>query len=51
MKKQIETKQDGKEFERFEQLLSQVVKVPKEEILRRERNEKQKRGERKAKRT
>ncbi len=42
MKKEIETKQDGKEFERFEQLLSQVVKVPKDEILKREKDEKQK---------
>lgn len=41
MKKEIETKKDGKEFERFEQLLSQVVKVPKREIIRREKAEKQ----------
>ena len=41
MKKEIETKKDGKEFERFEQLLSQVVKVPKDEILKREQAEKE----------
>jgi hypothetical protein len=51
MKKEIETKQDGKEFERFEQLLSQVVKVPKDEILRREKAEKEQKKERKAKKT
>ena len=50
MKKKIETKQDGKKFERFEQLLSQVVKVPKDEILKREKAEKQKKETRKAKR-
>ena len=41
MKKEIETKNDGKEFERFEQFLGQVVKVPKDEILRREKEEKE----------
>lgn len=41
MKKEIETKQDGKDFERFEQLLGQVIKVPKDEILRREKQEKE----------
>ena len=35
--KKIETKQDGKEFERFEDLLKQVIKVPKSEIDRREK--------------
>lgn len=33
-------KNDGKEYERFEQLLRQVVSVPKKEILRREKAEK-----------
>ena len=43
MKKKIETKNDGHEYERFENLLKQVVSVPKDEILRREKEEKQKR--------
>ncbi len=42
MKKKVEIKQDGKEFERFEQLVRKVVSVPKDEILRREKDEKQK---------
>lgn len=44
MKKEIETKNDGKEFERFEKLLGQIVKVPKDEILRREKEEKKRKG-------
>lgn len=42
MKKNVEMEQDGKEYERFESILRQVVKVPKEEILKREKEEKQK---------
>jgi hypothetical protein len=42
MKKKIEMKNDGKEFERFENLLREVVKVPKDEILKREKEEKEK---------
>ena len=49
MKKKIETKKDGKEFERFDDLLRHVVKVPKDEINRREQEEKQKKETRKAK--
>jgi hypothetical protein len=49
MKKEIEMKNDGKDFERFENLLREVVKVPKDEILRREKEEKEKRKQRKAK--
>jgi hypothetical protein len=49
MKKEIEMKNDGKEFERFENLLREVIKVPKDEILRREREEKEKKKQRKAK--
>ena len=49
MKKKIELKNDGKEFERFENLLREVIKVPKDEILRREKEEKEKRKQRKAK--
>jgi hypothetical protein len=41
MKKKVETKKDGKEFERFDDLLSQVVKVPKSEIDKREKEEKE----------
>lgn len=42
MKKKVEMKKDGKEFERFDELLSKVVKVPKDEILEREKAEKEK---------
>ncbi len=42
MKKKVEMKQDGKEFERFNDLLSKVVSVSKDEILEREKAEKQK---------
>lgn len=42
MKKKIETKKDGKDFDRFDELLRTVVKVPKDEILKREEKEKQK---------
>lgn len=37
MKKEIETKQDGKEFERFEEFARKIISVPKKEIDRRER--------------
>jgi predicted amidophosphoribosyltransferase len=40
MKKQTEIKQDSKSFERFETLLRKVVSVPKDEILRREKDAK-----------
>ena len=49
MKKKTEMKKDGKEFERFDALLGQVVKVPKDEILEREKAEKEKSRLRKAK--
>jgi len=42
MKKKIETKNDGKEFERFEDLLKTVIQVPKSEIDRREKEYKKK---------
>ena len=51
MKKKLEMKNDGKEFERFEELLSQVIKVQKDEILRREKAEKEKNKARKAKKS
>jgi len=38
MKKKIETKKDGKEFERFDDLLRKVVNVPKSEIDKREKD-------------
>ncbi|HEX8250640.1 MAG TPA: hypothetical protein VF599_20875 [Pyrinomonadaceae bacterium] len=49
MKKKVEMKNDGKEFERFDEFLTELVKVPKDEILRREKAEKEKRKQRKAK--
>ena len=49
MKKKIETKQDGKEFERFTDFVREIVKVPKEEILRHEKEEKERNKTRKAK--
>ena len=49
MKKEVEMKNDGKDFDRFENLLREVIKVPKDEILRREKAEKEKRKLRKAK--
>ncbi len=42
MKNTSEIKQDGKEFERFDELLRQVLKVPKSEIEKREKAEKKK---------
>ena len=41
MKKEFETKNNGKEFERFDAFLTELVKVPKDEILRREKAEKE----------
>lgn len=51
MKKKIETKQDGKEFERFDKFLIELVKVPKDEILEREKAEKQKNAKGKVRKT
>jgi hypothetical protein len=48
MKKKIETKQDGKEFERFEEFTRKLVAVPKDEILRREKAEKEEKKAKKA---
>ena len=36
MKKEPEMKNDGKDFERFEEMVRTVVRVPKEELNRRE---------------
>ncbi len=41
MKKNEETKKEGKEFERFDAFLTELVKVPKDEILRREKEERE----------
>ena len=49
MKKKTEIKEDDKSFERFETLLRKVISVPKNEILEREKDEKEKRKQRKAK--
>ncbi|HEX8735517.1 MAG TPA: hypothetical protein VF721_09355 [Pyrinomonadaceae bacterium] len=49
MKKKTEIKEDDKSFERFETLLQKVIRVPKDEILEREKAEKEKRKQRKAK--
>ncbi len=51
MKKKVEMKQDGKEFERFDEFLTELVKVPKDEILKREKEEKQRNQARKAKKS
>ncbi len=42
MKKKVEMKNDGKDYPRFENLLREVMSVPKEELKRREETEKQK---------
>ena len=47
MKKKIELKEDDKSFERFEDFVRQIVKVPKDEILKREKEEKEKNKARK----
>jgi hypothetical protein len=51
MKKTTETKQDGKEFERFDEFLTELVKVPKDVILKREKEEKERNRAKKAKKT
>ena len=51
MKKEMEAKQDGKEFERFDKFLTELVKVPKDEILKREKADKERNKARKAKKT
>lgn len=47
MIKQDEIKSDGKEFERFETFTRKLLKVPKSEILRREKAEKRKKASKK----
>jgi hypothetical protein len=51
MKKKVEMKNDGKEFERFEDFVRQIIKVPKDEILKREKEEKERNKARKARKT
>lgn len=46
--KKIEMKNDGKDFQRFNALLKQVIHVPREEILRREEAEKKAKNKSKA---
>ena len=48
MKKKKETKNDGKEFQRFDDLLRKVVSVPKDEINKREKAEKDEKEKKKA---
>ena len=48
---EIEMKEDGKQIERFETTLRQVLSVPKDEILRREKEEKERNKQRKARKT
>jgi hypothetical protein len=47
MKKEIETKKDGKEFDRFDDLFRKVVSVPKTELDKREAAEKAKKAAKK----
>jgi hypothetical protein len=47
MKKKIKTKEDDKGFTRFDDLLRQVMKVPKSEINKREKAEKAKKKSKK----
>ncbi len=51
MKKPIETKQNEKEFSQFEDFVRKIVRVPRDEILEREKAEKKAKAERKAKKT
>lgn len=43
-KKKVEVKNDGKDFERFDNLFRQVITVSKEELKRREKAEKQRKA-------
>lgn len=43
MKKANQMKNDGKEFERFDKFLTELISAPKDEILRREKEEKERR--------
>lgn len=51
MKKKVETERDCNDFERFDEFVSKIVKVPRDEILEREREEKERKKKEKAKRT
>lgn len=51
MKKKVETKQDGSDFARFDEFLTELVKVSKNEILKREKAEKERNKVRKARKT
>ncbi len=43
MTKKIETKKDGKEFERFEDFVRKIVRVPKSELDKHEKEYKKER--------
>ena len=47
MQKKVEIKKDGEEFTRFDTLLRKVVSVPKDELIRREKEEKRNKEEKK----
>lgn len=47
----MKTKPVGKEFKRFENLLGQIVKVPKEEIEKREKEYQKKKEQKNLKKT
>jgi len=47
-KKKIEMKKNGNEFERFETFVRQIVRVPKAEIVKREKEYKKKQAKKKA---
>lgn len=49
MKKKNEIIADDQSFERFDEFLTELVKVPKDEILKREKKEKERNKARKAK--
>jgi hypothetical protein len=48
MKKQVEIKQDEKSFERFNDLFRKVISVPKAELEKREKADKEQKEKRKA---
>jgi hypothetical protein len=48
MKKEVEIKQDEKSFERFTELFSKVIGVPKSELEKRDKTDKERKKQRKA---
>lgn len=49
MKKQIETKTDGNDFAKFKNFVREIVRVPKEEINKREKAEQEKKAKKRLK--